>query len=75
MKRKDAATLIDATRAILYDCSKPGHRRVAELQLLFDRAGLALVPCDGEAHSNPHIDNCARCAPRWGWIGKREPIT
>lgn len=26
-------------------------------------------PCGGEAHSNPFIDNCMRCAPRWGWVG------
>lgn len=26
-----------------------------------------LVKCDGEAHSNPMIDNCMGCAPRWGW--------
>lgn len=32
------------------------------------RKGYRLVECDGEAHSNPHIDNCLRCAPRWGWI-------
>lgn len=25
-----------------------------------------LVPCTGEAHSNPHIDNCMQCAPFWG---------
>jgi hypothetical protein len=25
-----------------------------------------LVPCTGEAHSNPHIDHCMLCAPRWG---------
>lgn len=24
------------------------------------------IECSGEAHSNPHIDNCGRCAPRWG---------
>lgn len=23
------------------------------------------VPCHGEAHSNPHIDNCGICAPLW----------
>jgi len=28
-----------------------------------------LQPCNGEAHSNPHIDNCGTCAPRWGWLG------
>ena len=30
--------------------------------------GLHLVPCDGEAHQNPHIDNCSCCAPRWGQV-------
>lgn len=25
-----------------------------------------MVPCGGEAHSNPHIDHCGCCAPRWG---------
>lgn len=32
------------------------------------RSGYRLIPCDGEAHTNPHIDNCLRCAPRWGWV-------
>ena len=31
------------------------------------RPGYRLIPCDGAAHSNPHIDNCSLCAPRWGW--------
>lgn len=22
-------------------------------------------PCTGEAHGNPHIDNCGMCAPFW----------
>lgn len=26
------------------------------------------VPCEGEAHSNPFIDNCSICAPLWGEI-------
>jgi hypothetical protein len=29
-----------------------------------------LVPCPGEAHSNPFIDHCMLCAPRWGWAEK-----
>jgi hypothetical protein len=33
-----------------------------------------LVPCPGEAHSNPHIDNCMLCMPRWGEIEERAPI-
>jgi hypothetical protein len=32
------------------------------------RKGFRLVPCDGAAHSNAHVDNCGRCAPRWGWV-------
>lgn len=23
--------------------------------------------CEGEAHSNAHIDNCMMCAPYWGY--------
>lgn len=30
--------------------------------------GMHLVDCDGEAHSNLHIDNCMACAPRWGKV-------
>lgn len=30
------------------------------------KAGM-LVPCEGEAHKNPFIDNCWICAPRWEW--------
>ena len=26
-----------------------------------------IIKCDGEAHSNPYIDNCLRCAPNWGF--------
>jgi hypothetical protein len=33
--------------------------------------GMKLVHCDGEAHSNAHIDNCGRCAPRWGTMAVR----
>ena len=36
------------------------------------RAGFRLVPCDGAAHSNAHIDNCGLCAPRWGWVEIQE---
>lgn len=25
-------------------------------------------PCEGEAHSNPFIDSCAQCMPRWGVV-------
>lgn len=31
------------------------------------------VPCTGEAHSNPYIDHCMRCAPEWGIVDEYEP--
>lgn len=37
------------------------------------KPGYMLVPCTGEAHSNPHIDNCMVCAPRWGQMEVRNP--
>lgn len=27
--------------------------------------------CPGEAHGNPHIDNCMICAPYWGFVFHR----
>ena len=27
-----------------------------------------LVPCDGSAHSEPNIDHCGVCAPRWAVV-------
>ena len=35
------------------------------------KAGL-LEECHGEAHSNPYIDNCGVCMPRWGVIVRPE---
>jgi len=33
-----------------------------------------MIPCPGEAHSNPFIDNCGTCAPRWGTIPELAPL-
>jgi hypothetical protein len=33
-----------------------------------------LVPCPGEAHSNPWIDHCGHCAPRWGQVEELAPV-
>lgn len=30
-----------------------------------------ITKCNGEAHSNPFIDNCMCCAPRWGFSGPK----
>lgn len=32
------------------------------------KAKFHVVPCTGEAHSNPHIDNCMVCAPLWAEV-------
>jgi len=41
---------------------------------LFARAKTGrLIPCPGEAHTNPYIDNCGLCAPRWGLVEELEP--
>lgn len=31
------------------------------------RRTAAYQRCEGEAHSNAHIDNCMQCAPHWGY--------
>ncbi len=74
MKRSQAAKLIDRVREIAAD-STPLQTLDLLRSALAD-AGLApLEPCGGEAHSNAWIDNCSRCAPRWGYVGKKEPVT
>jgi hypothetical protein len=30
--------------------------------------------CPGEAHENPHIDNCGICAPKWGVVPTYAPV-
>ena len=32
----------------------------------FETHKLVKVECNGEAHSNPHIDHCMVCLPFWG---------
>lgn len=33
-----------------------------------------MIPCSGEAHSNPFIDHCMQCAPRWGTVPEYAPV-
>jgi hypothetical protein len=48
----------------------------ARIERAFEAYGVApLERCNGEAHSNPHIDNCGVCMPRWGVIGPAVKIT
>lgn len=34
---------------------------------------LKTIPCPGEAHRNPFIDDCHACAPLWGEMVVIEP--
>jgi hypothetical protein len=69
MKRSLAADLLDRIRVMLAERMPPEEieRRIME----YPHHVPALTRCHGEAHTNPHIDNCGVCAPRWGWIGSR----
>ena len=79
--RKQATKLIEALRASLAgnlaQTAKGQDPNVSAMNVYLDLTGELeamgvppLVPCDGEAHSNPYIDNCHRCMPRWGLVGE-----
>lgn len=76
MKRTLAATLIDEVRVLAAGGVPHGQTLEHALRMTLQAYNLEpLVPCDGEAHSNAYIDSCHRCAPRWAWVGKLEPVT
>jgi len=54
---------VKEARASVARCRDDGEKNFQ-----YCRDGFKLIPCDGGAHSNPHIDNCMKCAPRWGWV-------
>lgn len=73
IKRSQAAEIIEEIRLVLAkteaDTSK-NESLLRNLSEVFESHGIhALKECDGEAHSNPFIDNCGCCAPRWGFTG------
>ena len=77
MKRSQAADLIDELRLLEAANRSIGSETVPlwRVQEMLTKAGLQpLERCDGEAHSNAFIDNCMRCAPRWGYVGTKEPV-
>lgn len=41
---------------------------------LMTRRLAVLQACPGDAHTNPQIDTCSICQPRWGFIGEKERI-
>lgn len=72
MRRKQATAMIDEIRVLATEASGTAVR----LTELLRKYGIPeLEACPGEAHSNPHIDNCALCAPRWGWVGPVEKVS
>jgi hypothetical protein len=84
MRRKDAARLIERIRIILRGGEQEDDGRLPApsdehklhaIHLVFQDARIPpLELCPGEAHSNPHIDNCGSCAPRWGLVGPEVKI-
>lgn len=38
----------------------------AELDAITCVTEVLSTPCNGQAHSNAHIDHCSLCAPQWG---------
>lgn len=49
------------------------ERTYASMRKTFVRRGYKLVECDGEAHSNGHIDHCGLCMnAEWGWKAVKE---
>jgi hypothetical protein len=65
---KTATEIIEIVRQYLALKASPESIE-EELENRFDIE--PITKCDSETHSNPHIDNCGVCAPRWGWIGER----
>ena len=66
---REAADLIESIRrALTLSVSEAGV--VAAIRKVLREQGIEpLRPCNGEAHSNPHVDYCSRCMPRWEWVG------
>jgi hypothetical protein len=51
-------------------CKCPARRALARKVSGILRAHFTVAerPCNGEAHSNPFIDHCMVCTPRWGTV-------
>jgi hypothetical protein len=66
---KTATDIIETIRLYLAERQTPA----AIEHDLKERFGIEpITKCNGEAHSNPFIDNCMVCMPRWGWSGGRK---
>lgn len=81
MKRSVAAKALDTIVAAMVSREEYGTVDdvvLTRIAVALRDAGIhlaAYTACDGEAHANPHIDNCTRCAPRWGVVGPEIKVT
>jgi hypothetical protein len=72
ISRSRAADIIENVRVMI----AIGLTSADISRLLKEKYDIApLERCEGSAHSNPHIDNCLQCAPRWGWTGEKVEVT
>jgi len=77
IKRKDAARLLQEVAMLTARLEEGYHSKdrpvdvANRLRTILASAGLS-VPrvCNGEAHSNPHVDHCGVCMPNWGWVSE-----
>lgn len=72
MPRSKVAGMLDKVRQWLAE-GVDAHE--IERRMAMNFSVEPLQPCDGEAHSNAHIDNCMCCAPRWGFVGPAIQVT
>ena len=77
VRRKVVAEILDLIRRDLA-LRVPPEVIEGRLSLTRGAYGIPLAPaveplelCQGNAHSNAHIDNCGLCAPRWGFTGPK----
>ena len=68
-----ACEIIERIRIIVATARLDGRNvEPQHIEEVFSSYGVApLEKCHGEAHSNPYIDNCGVCAPRWGLVDHR----
>lgn len=72
LTRTQAAKLIEELREKIAGMRSESLEDKGALIMILAKRGIEpLRQCEGDAHSNPHIDNCMRCAPRWGWLGSK----
>ncbi len=77
LSRKDTARLLESLlKEVAEDIhSKQPSKLASRLREVFATQGLEIPrPCNGEAHSNPHVDNCGVCMPNWGWVSQTVKI-